>query len=213
MPHICSICNKSIDEGTDLFLGCPACGGKKFHFVRPASGRSQKDQNGWDQLPGEEAVITREMGVRVPPRRSAPTSATRNSDHEIAFGQVSPSTTLAQERLPGKRKEPSGLPPADRGDRLAEPDYHAAQSTAALQAVQTSEKRLADASRIERAAVKEAGAVRELDPVESIRINEPGTYELNLPYLFNRDGLIMAVKEGTYLIDLSTAFRRSKKPP
>jgi hypothetical protein len=47
--------------------------------------------------------------------------------------------------------------------------------------------------------------------VESIRIEEPGTYELNLPKLLEREELVMAVKEGTYMIDLSSAFRRSKK--
>lgn len=47
--------------------------------------------------------------------------------------------------------------------------------------------------------------------LESIRISEPGTYELNLPSLFERDELVMAVKEGTYLIDLSSAFKKSKK--
>lgn len=47
--------------------------------------------------------------------------------------------------------------------------------------------------------------------VESIRITAPGTYELNLPSLFEREELIMAVKEGTYLIDLTSAFRKSKK--
>ena len=47
--------------------------------------------------------------------------------------------------------------------------------------------------------------------VESIRITAPGTYELNLPSLFEREELIMAIKEGTYLIDLTSAFRKSKK--
>jgi len=47
--------------------------------------------------------------------------------------------------------------------------------------------------------------------VESIKITAPGTYELNLPTLFERDELIMAVKEGTYLIDLSSAFRKKKE--
>jgi predicted nucleic acid-binding Zn-ribbon protein len=47
--------------------------------------------------------------------------------------------------------------------------------------------------------------------VESIRITAPGTYELNLPSLFEREELIMAVKEGTYLIDLTSVFRKSKK--
>ena len=48
-------------------------------------------------------------------------------------------------------------------------------------------------------------------PLESIKITAPGTYELNLPSLFERDELIMAVKEGTYFIDLTSAFKKSKK--
>lgn len=51
----------------------------------------------------------------------------------------------------------------------------------------------------------------EEDKLESIKITAPGTYELNLPSLFERDELIMAVKEGTYFIDLSSAFRKGKK--
>jgi predicted nucleic acid-binding Zn-ribbon protein len=47
--------------------------------------------------------------------------------------------------------------------------------------------------------------------LESIKITAPGTYELNLPSLFERDGLIMAVKEGTYFIDLTSAFKKGKK--
>jgi predicted nucleic acid-binding Zn-ribbon protein len=47
--------------------------------------------------------------------------------------------------------------------------------------------------------------------LESIKITAPGTYELNLPSLFERDELIMAVKEGTYFIDLSSVFRKGKK--
>jgi uncharacterized protein len=47
--------------------------------------------------------------------------------------------------------------------------------------------------------------------LESIKITGPGTYELNLPSLFERDELIMAVKEGTYFIDLTSAFKKGKK--
>jgi len=47
--------------------------------------------------------------------------------------------------------------------------------------------------------------------LESIKITAPGTYELNLPSLFERDELIMAVKEGTYFIDLTSAFKKGKK--
>jgi len=47
--------------------------------------------------------------------------------------------------------------------------------------------------------------------LESIKITAPGTYELNLPSLFEREELIMAVKEGTYIIDLTSAFKKNKK--
>jgi len=59
------------------------------------------------------------------------------------------------------------------------------------------------------------GIQSEIKPVgkalESIKITAPGTYELNLPSLFERDELIMAVKEGTYFIDLTSAFKKGKK--
>ena len=62
-----------------------------------------------------------------------------------------------------------------------------------------------------RSASPEKPEKGESEKLESIKITAPGTYELNLPSLFERDELIMAVKEGTYLIDLSSAFRKSKK--
>jgi len=47
--------------------------------------------------------------------------------------------------------------------------------------------------------------------VESIRMPEPGSYELNLATLFEREELVMSVDDGTYLIDLSSAFKKIKK--
>ena len=51
----------------------------------------------------------------------------------------------------------------------------------------------------------------EEDMVESIRMPEPGSYELNLATLFEREELVMSVDNGTYLIDLSSAFKKIKK--
>ena len=48
--------------------------------------------------------------------------------------------------------------------------------------------------------------------VESVRILGPGSYELNLSSLLERDEIIMAIKQdGTYAVDLASAFRRKKK--
>ncbi len=62
-----------------------------------------------------------------------------------------------------------------------------------------------------REAIVEVESEKMEGKLESIKITAPGTYELNLPSLFEREELIMAVKEGTYFIDLSSAFRKGKK--
>lgn len=59
----------------------------------------------------------------------------------------------------------------------------------------------------EKEAVEEEG-----ERVESVRILGPGSYELNLSSLLERDEIVMAIKEdGTYAVDLSSAFRKKKK--
>ena len=151
MPHICTRCNSVFDSGEDILKGCPKCGWKKFMFVKkvPAKGDERKDQ-----------IITRAMGVRVPPReakKSPPEDSIRPEMHSAAPSE--------KERLPHSH------PPAS----------------------------------IEIQSKPEGKAL------ESIKITAPGTYELNLPSLFERDELIMAVKEGTYFIDLSSAFKKGKK--
>ncbi|MDM7940360.1 MAG: Zn-ribbon domain-containing protein [Methanothrix sp.] len=130
MPHICTRCNNVFESGEDILKGCPVCGWKKFMFARR---RPMEDDA---TRPQPEQIITKAMGVKVPPR--------------------------AQQK--------------------GEPD-------------------LSDVD--ERAS--------EGKKLESIKITAPGTYELNLPSLFERDELIMAVKEGTYFIDLSSAFRKGRK--
>jgi hypothetical protein len=48
--------------------------------------------------------------------------------------------------------------------------------------------------------------------VESIRILEKGSYELNLESLLEREEIIMSMKEdGRYLVHLPSVFEKSKK--
>jgi len=152
MPHICTRCNSVFDSGEDILKGCPNCGWKKFMFAKKVPGKSNEKQ---------EQIITRAMGVRVPPkgarRGPTPEHAKEPEMHE--------SPRLGQERLPNAHP-PVSIPDQSKGEGKA---------------------------------------------LESIKITAPGTYELNLPSLFERDELIMAVKEGTYFIDLSSAFKKGKK--
>ncbi len=110
-----------------------------------------------------EQIITKAMGVRVPPRRSEKESTA-----------IDKTMTLARDHEPSLPL--SALPPTN-SDVTPESELGKGDGRA----------------------------------LESIKITAPGTYELNLPSLFEREELIMAVKEGTYFIDLTSAFKKSKK--
>jgi len=54
------------------------------------------------------------------------------------------------------------------------------------------------------------------DPVvldfESVRILEPGKYELDLESLFNKEPIIYSTEDGKYFLDLKHAFGQYSKP-
>ncbi|HUL62095.1 MAG TPA: Zn-ribbon containing protein, partial [Methanocella sp.] len=47
--------------------------------------------------------------------------------------------------------------------------------------------------------------------VESIRVVEQGTYDINLPLLLNRKELIMSKGEGSYIVDLNSVLKSRRK--
>lgn len=161
MPHVCTRCNNIFESGEDILKGCPACGWKKFMFVRKMSQGS--DASGRSS----ERIITRAMGVRVPPRRSEKESTAIEKTMPLARD---PEPALPLSTLPS-------TPPSTNLEVTPESELSKGEGRA----------------------------------LESIKITAPGTYELNLPSLFEREELIMAVKEGTYFIDLTSAFKKSKK--
>ena len=46
---------------------------------------------------------------------------------------------------------------------------------------------------------------------ETIKVLEPGKYELDLVKIFKKDPMIFKLEEGKYVIDLSTALEKYKK--
>lgn len=165
MPHICTRCSNVFDSGEDILKGCPNCGWKKFMFVK----KKPLDQKASLQ---QEQIITRAMGVRIPPKRSEK-EATALDREKPALQISAPVTTPSPLPFPpAKKMVPDTHHFEDKHDREGKPESKA---------------------------------------LESIKITAPGTYELNLPSLFERDELIMAVKEGTYFIDLTSAFKKGKK--
>ncbi|MCX6675826.1 MAG: Zn-ribbon domain-containing protein [Methanothrix sp.] len=163
MPHICTRCDNIFQPGEDILKGCPVCGWKKFMFVRKISAESK------DQSAQTGQIITKAMGVRVPPKR--------RPDAEIEREDIEQENALRDDA------------PAEKSSR-EKPVVQPARPPLRPSMIETSMKE---------------------ETLESIKITSPGSYELNLPNLFEREELIMAVKEGTYFIDLSSAFRKGKK--
>ncbi|MGB4087977.1 Zn-ribbon domain-containing protein [Methanothrix sp.] len=202
MPHICTRCNSVFRSGEDILKGCPSCGWKKFMFMR------KLPQDGDMPAAGEDQLITSAMGVRKPPKAERHVSSSiqpPRKEQSIGRSSIDGSSIdgsdpdgsdldrSATDRLVVDRSA-MNRPVPDRSTRgAALPPNHPG---AGHQGADRQNKTLWPGE--ERA-------------LESVKITAPGTYELNLPSLFERDELIMAVKEGTYFIDLTSAFKKGKR--
>jgi predicted nucleic acid-binding Zn-ribbon protein len=177
MPHICTRCKNVFDSGEDILKGCPNCGWKKFMFVR----KEQQDSR------EAEPIITRAMGVRVPPGGTRKNRSEGAVERTRAAKEPSPSVPLSPNVQTQLKETIEDVSNSDDGHHLQ------------------------DTLENERKIKGDGKAKSHEKTLESVKITEPGTYELNLPSLFERNELIMAVKEGTYFIDLASVFKKSKK--
>lgn len=140
-------------------------------------------QDGDMPAAGEDQLITSAMGVRKPPKAERHVSSSIQPPRkEQSIGRSSIDGSSPDGSDPDGSARGASLPPNHPG--------------AGHQGADRQNKTLWPGE--ERA-------------LESVKITAPGTYELNLPSLFERDELIMAVKEGTYFIDLTSAFKKGKR--
>jgi predicted nucleic acid-binding Zn-ribbon protein len=72
-------------------------------------------------------------------------------------------------------------------------------------------KELMQAKKTELKPAKKPSADMLGDRIESIRIVENGTYDINLPLLLSRKELVTSKEEGNYVLDLNSALKPGKK--
>ncbi|KUK45415.1 MAG: Zn-ribbon containing protein [Methanothrix sp.] len=181
MPHMCTRCNSVFEDGMDVLEGCPVCGWNKFLFVK--SNDKIKEVRG--------ALKASEIGGPYEPWPEG-------DDSLRHILKSSPRQDRKKDRPNEERKGRTNR----KGRRIEN-----AKSKHGFFDID-SPNDLSQKSPIRRSDKTQHDEDKTL---ESIRMPEPGSYELNLPSLFERDELVMAIKEGTYLIDLSSAFKKSKK--
>jgi len=147
----------------------------------------------------QEPIITRAMGVRVPPKtaekRQIENAIEKTMENTIGNAiEKTIDNTIPNEKMASRQRQSQ--------PETVSPGTHAVNLDKAI----ASKAPQPDANVPETNGSQQGGRA-----LESIKITAPGTYELNLPSLFERDELIMAVKEGTYFIDLTSAFKKGKK--
>jgi len=103
---------------------------------------------------------------------------------------------LANQEIPEQKEERSEAIPPDASNFIKEVDE-----------IIENQPAMPEVSAIKHESKKEERSER----VESVRIVSPGTYELNLESLLERNEIIMALKEdGTYIVHLPSVFQKKK---
>lgn len=114
---------------------------------------------------------------------------------------------------PKKETKPSSPTVAEyvaRAEKVAREEYEASQAT--RENIQMTQDPVAKPGPDTPEPLSAPAAGRQEGPrIESVRIIEPGTYDINLPVLMNRKELVMSKEEGTYFVDLPSALKQPKK--
>ena len=213
MPHQCTNCERVFPDGSkEMLSGCPDCGGNKFQFKPDSS--TPTPTLGDD---GADAPST--DGARTPPGSSVSEDSTTTDDPPTSdtSGSASPSTTgtrvdtdadyIEAESDPSVLEEDTAQADARR-DVVTRDELDDAASTPpqsaddAARAIPPDSEDPTDAPGLDdlRAELN--------DQFESIKIVEPGQYELNLMELYDRQECIISLQEdGHYVIEVVDTWR------
>ncbi len=193
MPHQCTECARVFDDGSkEMLSGCPDCGGNTFQYYssaadatpeQPDEGATPPDRPGESTVArtvGNAATTVRDLvGSGGPGVDDDPTPA-----HEDAAQASARSELVSPEDLPAAATQPPTSRPTPVMDERTDP----------------SDEPSSDAD--ERPDLSELRAELN-DQFESIKVVEPGQYELNLMSLYDREEYIIALREdGKYTIQV-----------
>jgi predicted nucleic acid-binding Zn-ribbon protein len=219
MPHQCTNCGRAFADGSkEMLSGCPDCGGNKFQFnpggattanaesaapsgAADASGTGETGGSGrvsraretvqdWvgtdtsDESANASAASSGTAGRSGASDEQSSPSPRSTQSHEDTAQADARTDVVSREELPDDPPEPAQNPP------VAGEDAQVAASP--------------DDDQPDLSELRE-----ELnDQFESIKIVNPGQYELNLMELYDRDEYIISLQEdGRYVIEVPETWR------
>jgi predicted nucleic acid-binding Zn-ribbon protein len=212
MPHQCTNCGRGFEDGSqEMLSGCPNCGGNKFQFRPEGADPPSTDAEPPEppEPPGGNSTVAKTVGKTAATVRDfvgsddesvgAPDlgeSTASADDAEIAAGPVD-GEDAAQASARGDVVSPDELPSEPQSD-----EEHR------FQPVESDDEGASETDdTADRPDLKELR--EELnDQFESIKVLEPGQYELNLMELYDREEYIVALEEdGRYSIQVPEAIK------
>ncbi|MFB6154853.1 MAG: Zn-ribbon containing protein [Haloferacaceae archaeon] len=239
MPHQCTNCGKVFDDGSkEMLSGCPVCGGNKFQFrpARPDDGPSS-GESADERTPGEStaptsgsAEGTAESNADSPrttpnhPRETTPTREETTAAGDDRRGEPASSAESRAEGNRGSRRRTDAaregeVEVEDRAQASARSDVVSPDELEAM-ADETAESRVppedVDGNVIE-PETEERPGLEELreelnNQFESIKVLNPGQYELNLMELYDREEYIISLREdGRYVIEVPDTWRDAEE--
>ncbi|WP_313693107.1 Zn-ribbon domain-containing protein [Halorarum halobium] len=213
MPHQCTNCGRTFADGSkEMLSGCPNCGSNKFQF-RPGGTADAGDPadashgtgggaagdaaaggaDGIDTGDGSAADAT-DAGAGA---SAADPDATTTDAEQVGPGEEDGAQAAARSEMVSSADLPSD---GDDSRRWTPPETGASGGPGAAGSGEDGDDgQPAGENDPDLAALRE----KLNDQFESIRILNPGQYELNLMELYDRDEYIISLREdGRYVIEM-----------
>ena len=203
MPHQCTNCDLTFEDGSKQMLGgCPECGGNKFQFL--PSGAAKRDSADAATEPATEPTMGTESRAATPaeartePMPAGSTAQSSDDADDIIEAPAEPVEAVPDVEDRAQASARSAVVSEDELSAAATPS----ETTGAPDEPSGPEPEPDDEERPDLSQLR-----KELnDQFESIKILQPGEYELNLMELYDRQEYIIALEEdGRYVIDVPDA--------
>jgi predicted nucleic acid-binding Zn-ribbon protein len=223
MPHQCTNCSETFADGSkEMLSGCPNCGHNTFQYIPEGADPETVTE---EEEPPEPPVDEDSMTGKVSRAAASVSEYVRGNEGRPSDPKSgSSSTETSGESFADEEREDA---PEDRAQASARTDV------ANVSDLQPSPSERTETSETEKTAPAdpetapprddarvaqepEDGVEADIedlreelnDQFESIRIVEPGQYELNLMELYDREEHIVALREdGKYVIEVPETWR------
>jgi predicted nucleic acid-binding Zn-ribbon protein len=217
VPHECVDCGDVFDDGSDeVFDGCPSCGGTKFFYVKQVGASEDRPEPPGDGVGAHaDDVETSDDGSDVTADGVETSDDTATDEHSARNEepQTAAETQTGSGDDRGIVEAEDGYERAFGGSLNDEDGEDPADDPLEAETDGETDDEIHDVppspdtdGEFRRAHADEARDEL-MDQFETIRIVEPGSYELNLMNLYEEDEKIIALQEdGRYQVSLPTAL-------